>query len=48
MSKEQILEVIKVLSALESWGFSNNQRIPDFLHDRLLDAIDELCAEVLK
>lgn len=48
MTKEQQLEIIKVLSALESWGFINNLRIPDYLHDRLLDAIDALSAEVLK
>ena len=48
MTKEQMLEVIKLLSALESWGFSNGQKLPDFLHDRLLDLLDVLSAEVLK
>ena len=48
MTKEQMLEVIKLLSALESWGFSNGQKLPDFLHDRLLDSLDVLSAEVLK
>ena len=48
MTKEQILEVIKLLSALESWGFANGQRLPDYLHDRLIDSVDVLSAEVLK
>ena len=48
MNKEQILEVIKLLSALESWGFSNGQKLPDYLHDRLIDSVDVLSAEVLK
>jgi hypothetical protein len=48
MTKEQILETLMVLSALESWGFSNNQMLPDYLHDRLLDLVGELRKEVLK
>lgn len=48
MTKEQMLECIKVLSAVESWGFINNQRIPDYLHDKLLDVVDVLSAEILK
>ena len=48
MNKEQMLEVIKLLSALESWGFSNGQKLPDYLHDRLIDSVDVLSVEVLK
>lgn len=48
MTKEQVLEIIKVLSALESWGFSNGQKLPDYLHDRLLDCVDVLTTEILK
>ena len=48
MTKEQALEIIKLLSALESWGFATNQRIPDYLHEQLCSAIDQLTVEVLK
>ena len=48
MNKEQALEIIKLLSALESWGFSNGNRLPDYLHERLCAAIDVLTVEVLK
>ena len=48
MSKEQFLEIIKLLSALESWGFSNKQMFPDYLHDDLNKAMSWLEAEVLK
>ena len=48
MTKEQTLELLKLLSALESWGYSANVKLPDFLADRLVDAIDTLTAEVLK
>ena len=48
MNKEQALEIIKLLSALESWGFSNGNRLPDYLHERLCSIIDQLTVEVLK
>lgn len=33
MTKKEALEVIKLLSALESWAFSQSNRIPDYLVD---------------
>ena len=48
MSKEQVIEIMMLLSALESWGFSNGQRMPDYLLERLNDAIDVLRKEALK
>jgi hypothetical protein len=48
MSREEMLDIIMLLSALESWGFSVKEHIPDYLHERLTDAIDVLRAEVLK
>lgn len=35
MTKEEALQAIKLLSALESWAFSNKTMIPDYLHDDL-------------
>jgi hypothetical protein len=35
MTKEQALNLIKLLSALESWSFSTKERLPDYLHDDL-------------
>jgi hypothetical protein len=48
MTKEDILEIIKLLSALESWGYSNKQSLPDFIQDNLSSTLDLLCKEVLK
>ena len=48
MTKEQYLELIKLLSALESWSFSAGQRMPDYLFEKLDKSIVELTAEVLK
>ena len=47
MTKEQSLEIIKLLSALESWSFSFGQRLPDYLYERITEAIDVLTKEVL-
>ena len=48
MTKEQALEIIKLLSALESWGFAQGKTLPDYLHERLCAVIDALTVEVLK
>lgn len=48
MTKEQALELIKLLSAIESWGFANKQMMPDYLHESLQSAMDMLTKEVLK
>ena len=47
MTKPEALDLLQLLSALESWGFSNNHRLPDYLHDRLLDSVELLRKEVL-
>ena len=48
MTKEQMLEIIKLLSALESWSFSAGHRMPDYLFEKIDKAMDELTREVLK
>ena len=48
MTKEQILDTIKLLSALEAWSFANNHRLPDYLLEDLDKTIEVLSAEVLK
>ena len=47
MDKPLALGLIKLLSALESWGFSNEQMLPDYLHEDLARHIDELESIVL-
>jgi hypothetical protein len=48
MTKEQILEVLKLLSALEAWSFSNCQRLPDYLLEDLDKTIEVLTVKVLE
>jgi hypothetical protein len=42
MSKEEALEAIKLLSALESWSFSVQSRLPDYLHETLCAQVEIL------
>jgi hypothetical protein len=48
MTKPQLIDLIKLLSALESWSFANNQRLPDYLLERIDTSMERLEAEVLK
>jgi hypothetical protein len=47
MTKEQALQIIKLLSALESWSFSMKERMPDYLHEDLCKALEVLDPIVL-
>jgi hypothetical protein len=42
MTKEEALKNIKLLSALESWAFSTKERLPDYLHEDLCNALEVL------
>ena len=46
--KKQVLELLKLLSAIESWSFSSKTALPDYVLERLDIAISELTEEVLK
>ena len=35
MTKEQALDLIKLLSAVESWSFADKHRMPDYLYDKI-------------
>lgn len=48
MTKEQALQIIKLLSAVESWSFANNHRMPDYLYEKIEEAMALLEKEVLK
>ena len=48
MTKEQILQIIKLLSAVESWSFADKHRMPDYLYERIDEAMTLLEREVLK
>lgn len=48
MEKNLALRIIKLLSALESWGFVGDKRLPDYLHEEISSVVELLSVEVLK
>lgn len=48
MTKEQVLQIIKLLSAVESWSYADKHRMPDYLYERIDEAMTLLEQEVLK
>jgi hypothetical protein len=47
MTTPELLQLMRLLSALESWGFSCGTPMPDHLHDHLISAVDVLEREIL-
>ena len=45
--RKDALELIKILSALESWAFSTQAKFPDYLVERIELALNKLTDEVL-
>lgn len=48
MTKQELLEIIKLLSALESWSFSLDKSLPDHLLEDIANAQERLAKELLK
>jgi hypothetical protein len=42
MEKRNILDILMLLSALESWSFSVGKPLPENIHENLTNIIDEL------
>lgn len=48
MTKEEAIKLIKLLSALESWAFSQSARLPDYLVDDIQRSMSVLERIVLE
>ena len=48
MDKKELLALMRLLSALESWGLSSGNRLPDYLHDDLRSMVTWLEEQILK
>jgi hypothetical protein len=48
MTKEEALQAMMLLSALESWAFSTKNLLPDYLHEDLCIAVEKLEKIVLE
>lgn len=47
ITKQEALDIMMLLSALESWGFCHEKMIPDYLHERLSDTVGSLASKVV-
>jgi len=48
MTKEEALQEMMLLSALESWAFSTKSQLPDYLHENLQRSLEVLERIVLE
>ena len=48
MNKAELLELIKLLSAIQAWGFFAGNNYPEYLNESICQAIDALTLDVLK
>jgi hypothetical protein len=48
MTKDQALDLLMLLSALEPRGLATGNGLPKYLHERLCDAVEVLRNEVMK
>lgn len=47
MTKQECLQAMMLLSALESWSFLTDKPLPDYLHDNLISTVNALEKAVL-
>lgn len=48
MTKEECLRILQLLSALESWSFCSQTRLPDYLFEDITAMVERLKQEILK
>lgn len=48
MTKQQYIELLRLLSALEGWSFASKQPIPEELRAALDNSVEMISREVLK
>ena len=48
MSTQELLQLMRLLSALESWAFSTKTALPDYLHGELGTLLGRIEEEILK
>ena len=48
MTKPQLIELAMLLSALESWSFSSQNVMPEYLYEKLDKQIKAITQEILK
>ena len=48
MNKKEMLDLLRLLSALESWAMADKDKyLPYYLHDQLVESVELLATRVL-
>ena len=48
MSKKEMLDLMRLLSALESWAMSRSERLPSYLHEQIANSTETLEGYILE
>ena len=48
MTKKQMLDLMRLLSALESWAMSRSERLPSYLHEQIANSTEALEGYILE
>jgi hypothetical protein len=48
MNTQELLQLMRLLAALESWAFAQGKMLPDYMHDDLCKAVNMIEREILK
>ena len=48
MTKQELISLLKLISAVESWSFSCNHRLPDYLLNKIDAAMLMVEREIVK
>lgn len=48
MTTQELLQLMRLLAALESWAFAQGKMLPDYLHDDLSNSVNMIEREILK
>ena len=48
MTKKEMLDLMRLLSALESWAMSRSERLPDYLHEQIANSTEALEGYILE
>jgi hypothetical protein len=48
MNTKELLQLMRLLAALESWAFAQGKMLPDFIHEELAHCLNMIEREILK
>jgi hypothetical protein len=48
MTTQELLQMMRLLAALESWAFAQGKMLPDYMHEELAHCVNMIEREILK